>query len=479
MAALIVVILVTRFAQFEGNVMFLGDQGRDASIVRNLATFENLPFIGAPSSIGQVYLGPFYYYLIAPFLPLFGWNPMGLAFGVALFSLIGSFFAVKITVKHFGLAVGMVFLTLIAFSESLINLARFSWNPNLLPYFSFATLYFFWAWMKERSMRNGILFGLFYGLSMQLHYLSVFLIPPFLIFFVMKLRNTSSMQKRVELLRKLMFPGGIFLVTMIPLIVFDIRHSFINSTQLLKLITQGGLSGENTSYVIKLGETIRGLFLTGISLDLSPMMATVLFIVLVVLTFFVAKRLKSEFFTLHAIVVLTYVLGFAYLGSPRLAHYYVPIYLSFYLVIATLPSLIMQKYVRGFTTVAVLGLIVGLTIPHYQFLSAQPNNQIDIAREFADSFQPYITKNSRIQIVTVPYTESHGHYRYFLEVAGNTLIAEDSSEQADELFVMCFQECIPQDDPQWQIAAFTNKQVVEHWEVRNVTIYKIVHGPTQ
>src|SRR3990167_6953623 len=87
-----------RLYNFSGFVTFLGDQGRDAIVIKRIITFEHLPAIGPPSSLGQIYLGPFYYYLIAPFLLISRFNPVGPALGVALISIIGiiiSYFVVK------------------------------------------------------------------------------------------------------------------------------------------------------------------------------------------------------------------------------------------------------------------------------------------------------------------------------------------------------------------------------------------------
>src|SRR3989304_699109 len=75
------------FYRLENFVTFLGDQGRDAIVVKRILTGEHLPAIGAPTSVGQVYLGPFYYYFITPWLALFNFDPAGLAFGVAGFFL--------------------------------------------------------------------------------------------------------------------------------------------------------------------------------------------------------------------------------------------------------------------------------------------------------------------------------------------------------------------------------------------------------
>src|SRR3989344_2321104 len=82
-------VVFLRFFKLAEFAMFLGDQGRDAIIIKRIITLEHFPAIGPPSSLGQIYLGPFYYYLIAPFLFLSRFNPVGPALGVALISIIG------------------------------------------------------------------------------------------------------------------------------------------------------------------------------------------------------------------------------------------------------------------------------------------------------------------------------------------------------------------------------------------------------
>jgi len=129
--------ILLRFYKIGPFVTFLGDQGRDAFIVKQILTFEHWPAIGAPSSIGQIYLGPFYYYLVAPFLLLFNFNPVGLAYGVAILTIIFMMFTHAVVKKKFGLTISLLLLALITFSHNLVDLSRFSWNPNLLPFFVF------------------------------------------------------------------------------------------------------------------------------------------------------------------------------------------------------------------------------------------------------------------------------------------------------------------------------------------------------
>jgi 4-amino-4-deoxy-L-arabinose transferase-like glycosyltransferase len=105
--------------------MFLADQGRDAVIVRRIILLQKFPLIGPPSSLGEEFLGPFYYYVVAPFLWLFQSNPVGLAVGVALLSItasIGIYFIVKKIVSR---EVALILSIIISTSSLLVDVGRF------------------------------------------------------------------------------------------------------------------------------------------------------------------------------------------------------------------------------------------------------------------------------------------------------------------------------------------------------------------
>ena len=77
-----------RFYKLEELTIFLDDQGRDALKAAQIIKEKNLPFIGPMASIGNVYLGPLYYWAITPFLWLFGFNPIGPVVLVALLGVL-------------------------------------------------------------------------------------------------------------------------------------------------------------------------------------------------------------------------------------------------------------------------------------------------------------------------------------------------------------------------------------------------------
>ena len=64
----VVAAAVLRFYNLEDSQQFLGDQGRDSMVVSRIFTERDPVFIGPVTSIGNMYLGPLYYYFMLPFL---------------------------------------------------------------------------------------------------------------------------------------------------------------------------------------------------------------------------------------------------------------------------------------------------------------------------------------------------------------------------------------------------------------------------
>src|SRR3989304_794498 len=178
--------LLLRLINFDQHVTFLGDQGRDARIIADIVTLRHFPAIGPTTSIGTVFLGPFYYYLVAPFLLLWNFNPVGLAYGVLVYSFIG-YVLVYILVSHENRIAAIISLFLVSFSAANIDLSRFSWNPNLLPIFSFFTLWLLCLWWKKPTVATAFLLLFIYGFSIQLHYLSLMIVPVLGVVMLMKL----------------------------------------------------------------------------------------------------------------------------------------------------------------------------------------------------------------------------------------------------------------------------------------------------
>src|SRR3989339_2075529 len=313
-----------RFYKLYGFTTFLGDQGRDAIVVKRILTLEHFPAIGAPTSIGQVYLGPFYYYFIAPWLLFFNNQPIGLAFGVAFFSSLYLLINYLIVKELFNNKAALISTVFLSFSSVLIDFSRFSWNPNLLPLFTLLTVYFVIKSLKTNKWYFFVLLGSFISFSIQLHYLALFLIPPIATLLIIDLIKKTNQLKNYLL----MFFSFIFFSS--PLIIFDFRHNFLNSKLFLALFKSSG-----TSFLTKLNSLFDSFYylnLYSFNITLNKFFIYILLFFLLTILFTLVKK-SSNLKTFLFIFLLT-ILGMSLYSGPKYPHYFGLIYPLYYVIIS-------------------------------------------------------------------------------------------------------------------------------------------------
>lgn len=439
-------------------VTFLGDQGRDAIIIKRLLTFEHFPAIGAPTSVGQVYLGPFYYYFIAPWLWFFRFEPIGLALGVAIFSsfyLLVNYFIVK---DLLGKKTALISTALLTFAGIIIDYSRFSWNPNLLPLFSLLTLYPLIKATQTKKLVFFIFAGAFLSFSVQLHYLSLLLLPPIVIVFVVKRMLKGSAATALS-----------FLFFSLPLLIFDLRHDFLNSRSFIKLFQTSAVASSN-----KLGEfllTFTSLNEYFFSVKLPAAASLVFLIMLGLILFIIVKR--NTIMRQTVVFLLLLLAGLSFYSGPKYPHYFGMIYPIYAIVIGYVLSLIFAPDFGVWLAIVFFALYISIQSQKYSFLFGVGSSQIDHAKKVAALIKDNVSAK-KFTITGLPYIYSDSIYRYFLEIGGRRALEKDTLTRADELFVVCDGSCWPVGDPQWDIAYFAPNRVVGKWSIDHVTIYKLI-----
>jgi len=461
-----------RLYRLEEFITFLGDQGRDAIVIKRIITFEHFPALGPVSSVGQIFLGPFFYYLTAPFLALFKFDPVGLAFSSGFYSTIGTIFAYFI-LKKVNKKVANIFLVLNIFSWVLIQNARFSWNPNLLPYFSFFTLYFT-SLFFEKNLIFPFFAGMFFSFATQLHYLAFLLAPTLILFFLINYKKILN--ELLLFVKKIasFFIG--FLIFYLPLILFDLKHQFLNTKNLIKLFTSQEII-KSASFYQRFQETLTNFFNFAFNFKINYFLSFIFFILL--FFYFLKKKFfyKMSLFQLIFLSFFVFILGFSVLNSFRYYHYYNTIYLNFFVVLAIfLADFFSVNLLTKIFVFIFLIFFINQNRLNYPFRHPQGNFQTKIAQKIAQSIVDSNPKTP-YQIVPIPFTEMDGHIRYYLEIMGKRPLPEESSQEGEELYILCYEkECDALNHPQWQIAAFKNKKVAKIWKVDRVKIYKVIHG---
>src|SRR4030042_4860926 len=101
------------------------------------------PKIGPYNDIGNLYLGPAYYYLIAPALFLSGLDPIGPAILTVSLSLLTIILIYYFCLKFLNRQTGVIASLLYSLNTFLINQSRDSSNPHLIPFFAMLYIYSF------------------------------------------------------------------------------------------------------------------------------------------------------------------------------------------------------------------------------------------------------------------------------------------------------------------------------------------------
>jgi 4-amino-4-deoxy-L-arabinose transferase-like glycosyltransferase len=218
-----------RVYRTEDLLRFYYDQGRDALVIWKL-WHEGKPFlIGPVTGLQGIFLGPFYYYLIAPFYLIGGGNPVYPAVFLAFLSVLALLVLYILGKEMHSRLAGIFAATIGAFSYYIFSHSRWLSNPNPILLSSVLLLYFMWRIVDKNKISNskGLLLGEWIGVAVfagiSLHFESasaVFYLPTVFLFALWQ-------KKKLPDKRNLMIVFGLFAVTLLPQIIFNFRHDNI------------------------------------------------------------------------------------------------------------------------------------------------------------------------------------------------------------------------------------------------------------
>lgn len=214
-----------------GDLMgFYYDQGRDALVIWKLWN-EGRPFlIGPITGLAGIFLGPFYYYLIAPFYLIGGGNPVYPAVFLAFLTICGVFMLYYLGWKFQDRTTGIIAAIIGSFSYYLILAGRWLSNPTPIMLTSMLFLYSLWKIVKTKNKYWWVIASLLIGISLQLESASaVFYLPVLVVLAVWQ-------RKRIPGLKTILYSGMVFFVTLVPQILFNFRHENLIFNNFVRII---------------------------------------------------------------------------------------------------------------------------------------------------------------------------------------------------------------------------------------------------
>jgi len=472
---IVLVLLVAAFLRLykiRDTLLFLGDQGRDVLVVKRMLVDHKFTLLGPTASVGGFYLGPIYYYFMLLPLWLSRLDPVGPAVMVALVGVAGAWLIYRLASFLVGKSFALLPAFLWAVSSPLVKSQRFSWNPNVLPFFSL--LFFYWAYRWRRHQRPLFLVfaGGCLGVALQLHYLSLILLPLSL---VVIFRPPLSRWFKDALFMAL---GGA--ITFSPFILFELRHRFPNTRTIIDFLTRKdsavtlqGFKPHERFWLLS-----RRLFQYALGFEGIDWIVDLLIIALLLLTLYYLLRRRSTY-TLR--LFFAWIAGLLILGL-----YQGQIYDYYFNFLVPLPFLLLavlfrflwkkQKQLATLSILAFLLFFLAVNLPR-QAIFDPPIRLLDQTHRIARLIEEK-SQGKPFNFALIAAHNSDHAYRYFLEIDGfrPKTLEEEITEQ---LFVVCEDaDCQPLGHPLWEIAGFGRAIIEGQWQDPvGIKIYRLIHHP--
>jgi glycosyltransferase involved in cell wall biosynthesis len=460
-----------RFFKLRAYMTFLGDQGRDVLVVWKMLKQGDLTFLGPVASMGGFYLGPIYYYLMTPFLFLFNYDPIGPVVMVVFFDLLTIYLIYKYGKEFISNRVGLLSAFLYSISSLAVTYSRFSWNPNVLPFFS---LLLFYTVTKEIIANEKIYYfiaGLSLGIIVQLHYMAVLLFPFLLLSYLF-------LEKKKQAVDFIYGIGG-FLITFSPFLLFEIKHGFPNFTTIFNFVLRGkevGLLTGGTEQVKNTFTSIGTQLFGGMLAPEKIFLGKTLFYLSLLGLFleFVKKRLLKRK-TLFVFAFLTAMIFIASIYKRAIYDHY----LTFLFFLPPLMfSVFFFKIIDKKKLLYIPGavLLFFLLKPNYQnfYFHKEPNHQVDQVERVTEMIIDGAEHDQFNFALATPGNSDHA-YRYYLAFKNHPPVKiEDRIEE--ELMIVCEKECDPLATSLWEVRAFGDAKIVGEWKAKGgIYIYRAVH----
>lgn len=484
--AIIILAAFLRLWRISEYMTFLGDEGRDVLAVKRMIVDHKWRLIGPVTSIGNMYLGPLYYYLILPSMIFSRLSPVGPAVMVALLGIITVGLVWWIGREWLGKKAGLIAAFLYAISPIIIVYSHSSWNPNVMPFFALLSIFGIWrVWQKNQFWWLPII-GVTLSFAVQSHWLGLLLFPTVGLFWLLtllKLKKTKVSLKPF-VFHNLLFLIIFLLLTIVPLVWFDFRHNFINFNALKAFFSdrQGTVNFKIYKALPNLWGLVKEIFtrlVAGKDEFWGQWMA--IFASLAVI-FALLRRGKKRGRGL-TLILTWFLVGLFGLGNYK-QHIYDHYFGFFFPVPFLLTGWIFQKIWNSkkfgkLITIACLIFLTFLALKESP-LRYPPNNQLARTEKVA-KFVLDKTQGKPFNLALIAERNYDEAYAYFMEIWGKPALRIEPLDTkrtiAEQLFVICEQiPCQPINHPKAEIAMFGWSKVDQKWLFEGVEIYKLIHN---
>jgi len=326
-----------RFNNLDKRIGFGWDQEQYTTQVRQLVK-EHRPVLIGPrvNNDKGFFLAPYFTYFITPFYLATNLHPRAILYFLIFFNLLFfllSFFLIKSIFKEY---FAYLFLIFWAINPLMAGYDTTAWWPVWIPLGVIATWWLLHKIYKENLAVWWLTLGLILGFFFNMHFQFVVVVFFAIIFLL------ASSKTRKNNIRHFILLAGSFILTFLPLFIFDLRHDFLNVKLFFGFMTQNA-SGARADYLAWLpvfNNLIKPL------INVISDQVTILFYIFVLIAVFWLYKIKTKFFKIFYLSFIflwvVFPIIFAKYGRRPSEYYFVFLYPFIYIllidIVAQLPK---------------------------------------------------------------------------------------------------------------------------------------------
>ncbi len=474
---------ILRLYQLEGYLQFLGDQGRDVLLVKRMIIDHDVTLLGPSASVGGFFTGPIYYYMMIPFLALANLNPVGPAILSVLFGLGTIVLIYILCSKFWNPRVGLIASFLVAINPKMVDISRYSWNPNPVPFFALATIILLYLASKRDRKVYSLCIGVCLGILYQLHYMDL----PFIGIVGLSTLFIYPLKKWPK---HALIAGAGFIFILLPFLLFEVLHGFPNTKSVIEFITRRGqtVAPRTDNFISLIFEMLRRLY-EALLRNTGPVYLGALYFSLGALVIWIAKsvpQLKRRDVRIKVILLLLWI----FLGAFGIGNYKGDLHDHYFIYLFPVPFILLglagsMLFKNNWTKpLFLIGLII---LTYVQLMTLYfwqpPNNMLSQIRQIDEKILTF-ANNKPYNLALISDNNSDHAYRYFLEIwekspatIENPTIDPKRKSVTDTLVVICeLKKCQLYGNSLWEIAGFGQAELVDSWQgPAGITVHKLIH----
>lgn len=433
------------------------DFGRDLLFMYRINHGKQI-LIGPQLSFAGLHLGPYPFYLFAPFLEIGNNNYESVLSANALFFLLGFISVFFFIGRKLGSKYTLLSLLWVSTTPYIILAARAP--GNAFSYLIFMLWYLTILFSREKiSYLESIIMGIFAGFIVNFHPISLIaVVLPFLA----KTAARKELRIKKKFLSSILFFLS-FALTFIPVFVFEVRHKFIIFQTVFDKSRYSEFFSENNHFGTISLSSIWAFHQT--SRAWLPISIIGLFFILVVILRFSSptKEVKLWFF-------VSFITALSLLLFGKWApHYFFPV-----LALCQMTAIIIIKKFRYGLALMVFFILVNIVFfPKVFYTNARNLN--DVESRFTQMLKMGNLPRQDINVVLINDTHLSAvgyEYRFLLEQNGFQV--KDEFSYNNSLFLLLVSEKGEIDwakKTSWELSEFGDKQLKEKYIIGNTVFY--------